>query len=56
MILDEKQKRREKNKAATESLYSKANELNKVTLDDFDLIRVLGRGAFGKVNTKFKFN
>ena len=53
MILDQNQKRKEKNKAATESLYSKPNGLNKVTLDDFELIRVLGRGAFGKVIFNF---
>ena len=49
MVIDQKKKIKEKNKAATESLYSKANGLSKITLEDFELIRVLGRGAFGKV-------
>ncbi len=33
-------------------MFSKT-ETNKISIDDFDLIKVLGKGAFGKVQIKF---
>ena len=40
--------------AKTEKVFSKnTSGLQKVTLDDFNLLKVLGRGAFGKAIQKF---
>jgi serum/glucocorticoid-regulated kinase 2 len=41
-------KRKEKLKADTETVFTK-DQGNRVTLDDFEILKVLGRGAFGKV-------
>jgi serum/glucocorticoid-regulated kinase 2 len=46
----EKVKKRQELSAQTQAVFSKPNSaLSKVTLEDFELIKVLGRGAFGKV-------
>lgn len=46
-------KARVSNKVQSEILYVKPNtQSNKISIDDFDLIKVLGRGAFGKVTIK----
>jgi serum/glucocorticoid-regulated kinase 2 len=42
-------KKKERLKAATETVYMKDCTGIKVTLDDFEILKVLGRGAFGKV-------
>ena len=39
--------------AKTEKVFSKDTGMQKVTLDDFNLLKVLGRGAFGKVIYSF---
>ena len=36
-------------RAKTSTLYSKTKEGDLVSIDDFNLIKVLGRGAYGKV-------
>lgn len=46
--LDSQQEERMQTRAKTSTLYAKQKGQN-VTIDDFDLIKVLGRGAFGKV-------
>lgn len=33
----------------TEKVFSKEGGVHKVTLNDFDLLKVLGRGSYGKV-------
>jgi len=40
--------KKEKLKADTETVFTK-DQGNRVTLDDFEILKVLGRGAFGKV-------
>lgn len=45
--LKELQLKREEAKKNTETVFGKDGK--KITLDDFDIIKVLGRGAFGKV-------
>lgn len=37
-------------KGENELIYAKDVKSSKISIDDFDLIKVLGRGAFGKVN------
>lgn len=34
---------------STKLVFNKSNKNERVTLDDFDIIKVLGRGTFGKV-------
>lgn len=46
--VDSMTQKKERMKAATETVYAK-NSGMKVTLDDFEILKVLGRGAFGKV-------
>lgn len=36
-------------KARTKTLFSKKKSEDEITIDDFNLLKVLGRGAFGKV-------
>ena len=36
-------------KANTETVFAKSVPGSKVVLDDFEILKVLGRGAFGKV-------
>ena len=43
-------KKREKMKENTETVFTKNVGGSRVTLDDFEILKVLGRGAFGKVN------
>lgn len=46
-------KARVSTKIQSEVLFSKsdmATKTSKISIDDFDLIKVLGRGAFGKVS------
>ncbi len=52
--LKELQTKREEAKKNTETVFGKDGK--KITLDDFDIIKVLGRGAFGKVMNKHYFD
>jgi len=47
--LEEDTKKKEALKAKTETVFNKNMGANKITLDDFEILKVLGRGAFGKV-------
>jgi len=47
--IQETLKKKEKLKADTETVFTKEAQGNRVTLDDFEILKVLGRGAFGKV-------
>lgn len=47
--IQENAKKREKMKANTKVVFTKNISENKATLEDFEILKVLGRGAFGKV-------
>jgi serum/glucocorticoid-regulated kinase 2 len=47
--LEEDTKKKEALKAKTETVFNKNLGASKITLDDFEILKVLGRGAFGKV-------
>jgi len=47
---DEKDKKRQKVRDSTETMFTlNKNKDAKVSIDDFEILKVLGRGAFGKV-------
>lgn len=41
-------------KSKSSFIYSNKKDDQQVTIDDFQLIKVIGRGAFGKVMKNFK--
>jgi len=47
--IQENAKKREKMKANTQVVFTKNLSENRATLEDFEILKVLGRGAFGKV-------